>query len=125
MAYRQRLARIRLALGLKASTGHFLTSAHNEYREKEPKLLQNEIDDRRERMQRVRVGLTGLAVVLLLVLLATVVFQGVQGNTAPTPAEVIAKDKSDNEPLSDLGIVPRAPDNTVTPAKPAKTPAPQ
>ncbi len=87
--------------------------------------MQNEIDDRRERMQRVRVGLTGLAVVLLLVLLATVVFQGVQGNTASTPAEVIAKDKSDDEPLSDLGIVPRAPDNTITPAKPAATPTPQ
>ena len=84
--------------------------------------MQNDIDDRRERMQRVRVGLTGLAVVLLLVLLATMVFQGVRGDTRSTPAQVIAKEKSDDEPLSDLGIVPRAPDNSTNSAAPSAAP---
>ncbi len=76
------------------------------------------MDDRRERMQRVRVGLTGLAVVLILVVLATVVFQGVQGDRLPTTAQVVAKDNSEDEPLSDLGVVPRAPDNSTTAAAP-------
>jgi hypothetical protein len=91
------------------------------------KLLQNEIDDRRERMQRVRVGLTGLAVVLLLVVLANVAnffFKRFQDKAPPTAAEVVANDASQDEPLSDLGIVPRAPDNSVASAKPAPAPAP-
>lgn len=70
----------------------------------------------------MRVGLTGLAVVLLLVLLATLVFQFVRGDKAPTPAQVIAKNKSQDEPLSDLGIVPRAPDNSTNSASPSAVP---
>ena len=91
--------------------------------------MQDNIDDRRERMQRVRVGLTGLAVVLLLVVLATVAVQILQGDKVLTPAQIIAKDKSDDEPLSDLGIVPRAPDNSTNSAAPIApppaTPAPR
>lgn len=74
--------------------------------------MDKEIEDRKERMQRIRVGLTGLAVVLLLVLLATAIFSRVNGG-APS---VQSTDKSGDEPLSDLGIVPRAPDNSTTPA---------
>jgi hypothetical protein len=70
-----------------------------------------EHDDRRERMQRIRVGLTGLAVVLLIVLLATVVFTRINGQVAP--ANTGAAEKPSEEPLSDLGVAPRAPENAV------------
>jgi hypothetical protein len=86
--------------------------------------LQNDVehDDRRERMQRIRVGLTGLAVVLLIVLLATVVFSRINGQVAPANAN--APEKPSEEPLSDLGVVPRAPENEVTPGPiPQKAPA--
>ena len=82
--------------------------------------MDNEVEDRKERMQRIRVGLTGLAVVLLLVLLATAIFSRFSsrdGNAA-------VADKSGDEPLSDLGVVPRAPDNAVVPSNTA-APAPK
>ena len=75
--------------------------------------MHDETDDRKERMQRVRVGLTGLAVVLLLVLLATVVLTRINGKAGPVSNS--AANQTDNEPLSDLGIVPRAPDNGAVP----------
>ncbi len=64
-------------------------------------------------MQRVRVGLTGLAVVLLLVALTTVFVAFIDDRNTKTEQPIIEKDKSEDEPLSDLGIVPRAPDNGV------------
>ncbi len=64
-------------------------------------------------MQRVRVGLTGLAVVLLLVALTTVVVAFIDDRSATTDQPISQKDKSEDEPLSDLGVVPRAPDNSV------------
>jgi hypothetical protein len=64
-------------------------------------------------MQRVRVGLTGLAVVLLLVALTTVFVAFIDDRTATTEQPISQKDKSEDEPLSDLGVVPRAPDNSV------------
>lgn len=70
--------------------------------------LSDNNDDRTERMKRVRVGLTGLAVVLLIVLLATALLTRV--NQQAGPATVSAEITKD-EPLSDLGVVPRAPDN--------------
>ena len=60
--------------------------------------------DRRERMQRIRVGLTGLAVVLMLVFVATMLFTRLR---APESANRVAKDSAD-EPLADLGIAPGA-----------------
>lgn len=71
-------------------------------------------EDRRERMQRVRVGLTGLAVVLLIVVLATVVLGGINqqvdgsGNAMINAA--LARVPGD-EPLADLGVAPGASEN--------------
>ena len=81
--------------------------------------MSDEIDDRKERMQRIRVGLTGLAVVLVIVLLATAFFTRINQQAGPASnaaAAAAAADKAGDEPLSDLGIVPRAPDNAATPA---------
>jgi hypothetical protein len=67
-------------------------------------------DDVRERMQRVRVGLTGLAVVLLIVALATALFRQV-GNQVSTNAsrnDAALDASSDDEPLADLGVAPGA-----------------
>lgn len=70
-------------------------------------------DDRQEQMQRVRIGLTGLAVVLLLVFVATFAITRLQ---APVANNSIAADSSD-EPLADLGVAPGASeDNQSTPA---------
>ena len=76
-------------------------------------------EKRRDGMQRVRVGLTGLAVVLLIVALATAVLRTVDrqvvGNR-PAPS-VDNSDKSKDEPLADLGVAPGAPtENAATPA---------
>jgi hypothetical protein len=84
----------------------------------------------RERMQRVRVGMTGLAAVGLIVMIATAVASGVRRSatenaasagppavvaTMPVPA---AGDKS--EPLATLGVAPDAKDVSAPPApKPA------
>lgn len=70
--------------------------------------------DRTERMQRIRVGLTGLAVVLLIVLLATIAYTYVN-RSAPQPDATQANESSE-EPLSDLGVVPSVQDNQNTPA---------
>jgi hypothetical protein len=76
--------------------------------------LQNEIEDRRERMQRIRVGLTGLAVILLMVLMVTVVYNWSSGSSG----SVIVKEKSGEEPLSDLGVAPKSPENSANQAAP-------
>jgi hypothetical protein len=86
----------------------------------------NESEDSRERMQRVRVGLTGLAVVLLIVVLATVVFTRINGEVRGNQT---ASQKEGNEPLSDFGMAPRAPDdrtldNSIA-EKPQAKPAPR
>ncbi len=59
-----------------------------------------------ERVQRIRIGLTGLAFVFLLVLLGTAI--GRSGGSGPlpvqanTPADKVAPD----EPLAQLGVAP-------------------
>jgi hypothetical protein len=72
-------------------------------------------DDRKEQMQRVRVGLTGLAVVLLIVALATALFSrvGVEANSA-SAAQPQVTDR--DEPLAHLGVAPGAA-NAAAPAK--------
>jgi hypothetical protein len=73
--------------------------------------------DRRERMQRIRVGLTGLAVVLMLVFVATLVFTRLR---VPEAANNMVE-ASANEPLADLGIAPgAASDNETKAPAPAK-----
>lgn len=83
----------------------------------------------RERMQRVRVGLTGLAAVGLVVMIATAVATSVRNSatesavavgappvvaTVPTPA---GDDKT--EPLATLGVAPDSKDNTMQSRKSA------
>ncbi len=79
--------------------------------------MQSAEEERLGRMQRVRVGLTGLAVVLLIVLLGTPVAMWVQKRAGPRPPET-ASQKSD-EPLADLGVAPGAPENSVAQPKAA------
>ncbi len=78
-------------------------------------------EKRRDGMQRVRVGLTGLAVVLLIVALATAVLKTVDDQVVgnrPAPS-VDNSDKSKDEPLADLGVAPGAPTENVTTPAPA------
>jgi hypothetical protein len=69
----------------------------------------------RDRMQRVRIGLTGLAVVLIIVVLATLIFQFVNVPAVKLDASKNSVDalqnKTQDEPLADLGVAPSAPGN--------------
>jgi hypothetical protein len=63
-----------------------------------------------DRMQRVRVGLTGLAVVLLIIALAAAVFRRVddQAGTSSANNSAQALPPSIDEPLAELGVAPGA-----------------
>jgi hypothetical protein len=63
-----------------------------------------------ERMQRIRVGLTGLAVVLLIIALAAAVFRRVDDQAGAGSANNSAKvlPPSIDEPLAELGVAPGA-----------------
>ena len=54
-------------------------------------------------MQRIRIGLTGLAFVFLLVLLGTVISRGGDEATGNSAAENLAEP---NDPLAELGVAP-------------------
>lgn len=84
-------------------------------------------------IQRVKVGMTGLAFVLLLIGLASAIFssasherpEAVDGGAKPgIVANLSATNSSDpagdREPLAELGIAPSAAGNSAAPAKPAK-----
>ncbi|MDB5700223.1 MAG: hypothetical protein JWL66_422 [Sphingomonadales bacterium] len=91
-------------------------------------------DNRQEPMQRIRVGVTGLAAVILIVLLAAAIATSVRrtaglsarGATASLPTD--AKSTSSKtvdpnaEPLAQLGVAPAANDRK-DPAVPANQPA--
>ena len=68
-----------------------------------------------DRMQRVRVGLTGLAVVLLIIALAAAVFRRVDDQAGTVAANNSAKvlPPSIDEPLADLGVAPGAAEEEV------------
>lgn len=88
-------------------------------------------------MQRLRVGLTGLAIVLLLITLASVIFSSanreapvtaigapnasVVANMTDAPADD-AEGKGRDEPLAELGVTPST-SSTATP-KAAESPQP-
>lgn len=63
-----------------------------------------------ERMQRIRVGLTGLAIVLLIIALAAAMFRGVgdQASTASLANSVQNDTATTDEPLAELGVAPGA-----------------
>jgi hypothetical protein len=70
-------------------------------------------DGRRERMQRIRVGLTGLAVVLIIAVLSTIVITSTNQSSG-----VVAGANVGEEPLADLGVAPSTPENHATPPLP-------
>lgn len=81
-------------------------------------------------MQRVRVGLTGLACVFLLVMLATAFLRMADGSEAGGNAAVATSNTTaPNEPLAQLGVAPGNPmpaepvPNGAVPTKPAAAPA--
>ena len=76
-------------------------------------------DDKSQSMQRVRVGMIGLAAVILLIGLASILFSGVRdqraaaaagGSNAQVVANMAATDpdltNEADEPLADLGVAP-------------------
>jgi hypothetical protein len=76
-------------------------------------------------MQRVRVGLIGLAWVFLLVMLATTFLHIAGGDRPDNGSAAQANAAEPSEPLAELGVAPGnpAPDDTTPPARP-HTPAP-
>jgi hypothetical protein len=80
----------------------------------------------RERMQRIRVGMTGLAAVGLIVMVATAVATGVRRSASESaaaagpPAVVVTVPvpvDAKTEPLAQLGVAPDAKDLNPPPAK--------
>ena len=58
-------------------------------------------------MQRIRIGLTGLAFVFLLVLLGTMVSRSSRdGPVIPNAANTMQNQVAPSDPLSDLGVAP-------------------
>lgn len=77
-------------------------------------------DGRRERMQRIRVGLTGLAVVLLIAVLSTIIIKW--GNQS---SGVVAGSNVGDEPLADLGVAPSPGENEASTTPLSKPPVKQ
>lgn len=79
-------------------------------------------------MQRVRIGITGLAVVFLLVLLTAALLGTLrrQGTTSQTIAAAAAGNGQDapKEPLAELGVAPGASPSAAAPAITAPPPTP-
>jgi hypothetical protein len=61
-----------------------------------------------ERMQRIRIGLTGLAFVFLLVLLGTAISRSSEDSVAPPSQNEMAADEKPSEPLAEIGAAPGA-----------------
>ena len=57
-------------------------------------------------MQRVRIGLTGLAFVFLLVLLGAAVSRWSADEPGPNTANEVNVEAEPNEPLAELGVAP-------------------
>ena len=73
---------------------------------------------REERMQRIRIGLTGLAFVFLLVLLGTAISRSTGDPVAPQVQNELAEPA---EPLAEIGAAPGMPqENASGEAAPAK-----
>lgn len=64
-------------------------------------------------MQRIRIGLTGLAFVFLLVLLGTAISR----NSTEPPANAAENADAPNEPLAELGVAPGQDDGNETNAQ--------
>ena len=76
-----------------------------------------------ERIQRVRIGLTGLAFVFLLVLLGTAVSRsGDEPAARPAQADGLANDAGPEEPLAQIGVAPGQSTSYNEAGAPARTP---
>lgn len=64
-----------------------------------------------ERMQRIRIGLTGLAFVFLLVLLGTAISRSSEQDAVQSTPNELAADKEPSEPLAEIGAAPGATNN--------------
>ena len=62
--------------------------------------------DKEERIQRIRIGLTGLAVVFLFVLLFTAISRMGDDTSAPPIQNELATPDEPNEPLAEIGAAP-------------------
>ena len=62
--------------------------------------------DKEERIQRIRIGLTGLAFVFLLVLLGTAISRSSDDAAAPQVQNQLAEPDQPNEPLAEIGAAP-------------------
>jgi hypothetical protein len=70
-------------------------------------------DDTGTTAQRVRYGLTGLAIAFLLVLLGSVISRASRDDgPSPAVANAAANDQEPNEPLAELGVAPGGGDAT-------------
>lgn len=87
-------------------------------------------DDTRQTMQRVRVGVTGLAIVLLLIALASALFHSASLRPGDAAANQVAMNtvalSNVSAPMSDIAVAPVEAQNQVaapaTPAAPAARP---
>ena len=62
--------------------------------------------DKEERMQRIRIGLTGLAFVFLLVLLGTAISRSGEDPLSKASQNELATPEEPNEPLAEIGAAP-------------------
>ena len=62
--------------------------------------------DKEERIQWIRIGLTGLAFVFLLVLLGTAISRSSDDASAPPVQNELATPVEPNEPLAEIGAAP-------------------
>ena len=62
--------------------------------------------DKEERMQRIRIGLTGLAFVFLLVLLGTAISRSGDDVQATAAQNEFFANEEPNEPLAEIGAAP-------------------
>ena len=70
-------------------------------------------------MQRLRVGLIGLASVFLLVMLATVFVHMAGGDQRDANGVAATNDSAPNDPLAELGVAPGNPDQEEAAPPPA------
>ena len=77
-----------------------------------------------ERTQRIRIGLTGLAFVFLLVVLATAISRSSEDPSKPPPEQnQLTSDAEPSEPLAEIGAAPGMTQaNESEGAKPAEKP---
>ena len=79
--------------------------------------------DRQERTQRIRYGLTGLAVVFLFVLLGTAISNSAD-DASGLPPQTVNELAEPNEPLAEIGAAPgtATASNETSEPEPAKSP---